>query len=254
METAQGFQVLFPRTDLNVLVEGFPLDSANVLVSRFVFQRPPEGLLSGRKKTRMTGQVYLLDSEVPRAMAQAARNGLEISVLYSPFLDESPALKCLRLEGEGTPSNLAWAAQAVLAATGTPMSDPSPKPAPFPTVSPTPSTSQDAWQDLQDLLGDGEAKGPTLRYDWSGNGREASIVFQTDGKETAVLGEFSVPRGESQALVEEFLRQHLVVTAMAMENALGSQVQLVDFWAAGHGKNLAESLKEILSQEGLTDP
>ncbi len=252
VEAGQGFQVLFPRTDLNVLVEGFPLDSANALVSRVTFQPAPEGAApGGRKKTQVTGQIYLLDSEVPQAMAQAARNGLEMTALYSPFLDSSPALKCLRLRGEGTPSNLAWAAKMVLSATGTPLL--APHPSSTPTALPTPSPRPSAWQDIQDLLGGGEEKGPTLQYDWSGKSREATLIFQTDVTGTAVLGEFAVPPEDSENLMEELLQRHITLTALFTEKTGTGERDIVGFWAVGRGKKLAEGLKEVLDQEGLTD-
>jgi hypothetical protein len=252
MEQREGFQILFPRTDLNVVVQGFPLDSANVLVSQFLFQPGPEGK---PKKAQMEGRVYLLDSEVPQAMAQALRGGLEITALYSPFLEESPALKCLRLRGEGSRSSLAWAAQMVLSPTGTPMDAPAKNPAPAgsPTALVTPSTNKDAWEDIQGVLGQGEEKGLTLLYKWDGQGKDASLAFQNHGKDITAFGEFSIPEEKSKALVEEFLQRHITVTSRFTEDSAESPRSFVDFWAVGDGKKLAEDLKEILAQLNMGD-
>jgi hypothetical protein len=244
----EGIQFLFPRTDLNVVVEGYPLDSANVLVSRFDFQPGPEGKT---KKAHMEGQVYLLDSEVPEAMAQAVKGGLEVTALYSPFLDASPGLKCLRVKGEGSKSSLAWAAQMVLAATNTPLDAPPAKVTP--TVSPTPPAASprnhDSWGEVQDLLGQGEEKELTLLYKWEEKDRSAALAFQNHGKDTTTFGEISVPPGECRALVEDLLQRRITVTARFTEDSSAPSRGFVDFWAVGERKRLAEDLKEILSQE-----
>lgn len=253
VEQGEGFQVLFPRMDLNVVIEGFPLDSANVLVSRFTFKPGPEG---SSKKDNVEGQVYLLDSEVPQAMAQAAKGGLEVTALYSPFLDESPCLKCLRLRGVGARSTLAWTAKMVLLATGTPMALPSKKedPAVSPTALVTPSPDQNTWGDVRDLLGQGEEEGQTLFYKWGGKDREAFLSFQSHGKDSTALGELAVPEEESKALVEEFLQHHITVTALFTEDSEDTRRSFLDFWAVGEKKKLAEDLKEILGREEILSP
>jgi hypothetical protein len=243
----EEFQVLFPRTDLNVVVQGYPLDSANALASRFTFQALPE---DSQKKAQMEGRIYLLASEVPQAMAQAAKGGLEVTALYSPFLDDSPDLKCLRLKGQGTLSGLAWAAKRVLSDTGTPMDPPKTVP---PTASPTalatPLPDPHVWSEVQDLLGPGEEKGQTLLYKWDGKDRNIELVFQNHGKETTAFGECGVREGDSKALVEEFLQRHVAVTAVFNYDFDGNRLSLVDFWAVGNGKKLAEDLKEMLAPE-----
>lgn len=244
----EGFQILFPRTDLNVVVQGYPLDSANLLVSRFTFNPGPA---ETSKKDRLVGQVYLLDSEVAPALAQAAKGGLEVTALYSPFLDESPGLKCLRLRGDGPRSSLAWAAKMVLSATGTPMILSAETPSASPTPKVTPSTNSSAWGNVQDLLGPGEEKGLTLLYKWEEEGQEASLIFQIHGNQTTVAGEWTISEEKSKALVEEFLKRHITVTALFNANPGDGSRTFVDFWAVGDKKNLAEDLKEILGQEEL---
>jgi len=252
VEQGDGFQISLPRTDLNVVVQGYPLDSANALVSRFIFKGGPAG---ASKKDGLEGRVYLLDTEVPKAMAQAAKGGLEVAALYSPFLDESPSIKCLLLRGQGSRSNLAWAAKEVLAATGTPMDPPAqdPQPTALPATT-TPPAHPNIWGDVQDLLGPGEEKGLTLLYVWEAKGKTASLSFQNHGKDTTALGELKLPEGESKALVEDFLQRHVTVTSVFNENSSEPNRSLVDFWAVGDKKQLAEDLKEILSQEGLLSP
>src|SRR5581483_166997 len=57
-----------PRTDLNVLVQGVPLDPLGMLDTEVVF--PPEG-----KGARLQARCLLLEGELAKALAQAARNG-----------------------------------------------------------------------------------------------------------------------------------------------------------------------------------
>lgn len=251
----EGTLLLFPRTDLNVMVQGFPLDSATILVSRFSFQPVVQGPApTAPKEARMMGRIYLLDPEVPQALSEAARSSLKITALYSPFLEESPALKCLRLEGDGTLSNLAWAAKMVLSATGTPLTALSTRTGPTPTAFSASSQEPNGWEEVQDLLGPGEEKGPTLLYEWEGNGRELSLAFQNYGKDTVALGEWTLPQEETQALVEGLLQRHITVTSVSTDYSGGDTLGFVDFWVVGDGKKLAGDFEGILAEEKLLNP
>src|SRR5579885_1177606 len=63
--TLQGgvLRMAFPRTDLNVVVQGIPLEPELGLTSWFAFQALPEA--PDARRTWMTGELVLLDQEVP---------------------------------------------------------------------------------------------------------------------------------------------------------------------------------------------
>ncbi len=248
----EALQIAFPRTDLNVVVQGYPLDSANVLVSRFTFRPGPAGT---SKKDSLEGRVYLLDVEVAKALAEAAKEGLEVTALYDPFLGESPSMKCLVLKGQGSRSNLAREAGGVLAATGTPMDPPTSDPKPADASSQAdPLPHPNTWGDVQNLLGPGEEKGSTLLYIWEVKNKTASLSIQSHGKDTTVCGELALPEGSSKSLVDELLQRHFAIATVFTENSGDASRNIVDFWAVGDKKKLAGDLKGILAQEELLDP
>lgn len=245
MEEGDRFQAAFPRTDLNVLVRGFPLDSAGILVSRFTFKRADPDAPKGTP-IQMTAKLFLMDSEVPRAMAKALENGLEITGIYDPFLEESPSMKCLRLQGTGSRANLAWAAKMVLSATGTPFSSNTGNPG----NNPNPNSS---WGEVEDLFGQGDILGPILRYQGMGprfqspNG-ESCLFFQKDGKSMITLGEVLIPEGKKARLVGALTQRHIGVTALFTESWGEVRRDWLDFWAVGEGTQPAENLKEAFEE------
>jgi hypothetical protein len=263
MEGEAFFKADFPRTDLNVVVRGVPLE--------------PEGLGSwfllrfDGKSTRLTGDIVLLDTEVPKAMAQALRNGLEVTALYSPFLNESPGIKRLCLQGRGARSSLAWAAKLILSSTGTPLGvsdSPSGPKDPVATGSPTKNSHPPLdWSKIQDLLGPGEMKGRTLRFKFpaledspvTGTGTPAAMenvttfLFQKlEGGHLAAMGTFVLGKEDVDAVMETLIRGHITVTSLWN---LGSKEEprffFLNFWAEGGEAEVTEALKDALDQAGL---
>ncbi len=261
-----SLQALFPRTDLNVVVNGMPLEPEG-LTSWFIFR--PEG-----KKTRLVGDVVLLDREVPRTMAQALRNGLEITALYNPFLNESPGIKRLRVRGKGAQSSLAWAVKLILSSTGTPMG---------PSVLPLsgegiaietpykgPQTALD-WSKTVAILGLGKIEGRTIQFTFpseeatpgpgveiQGDGDPTATLFlqKTQEGSFAAMGTFVLADEKAKIVMENLIRHHITVTSFRNQ---GSKEEprffFLNFWIMGEETEVVESLKEALDQANLSpDP
>ena len=248
MAQGDGLQVVFPRTDLNVVVEGVPLEAEGDLVSWFLF-KPLE------KGTQLTGKVFLLDTEVPKAMAQALKNGLEIAALYGPFLNESPAIQCLVVKGKGARSSLAWAAKLILSSTDLPDPPAAPPQSPSPASGEKPSD----WAKVQSILGLGKADGRVLQFEFQAGESlslemPSSVTFQKSGGRTSALGEFVLKSGDENALVEVLLRNQITVTTLHRQGLGGEKgVSILDFWVTGPEEKIAEGLKEALDEAGLSE-
>jgi len=264
MEGEAFFKADYPRTDLNVVVRGVPLE--------------PEGLGSwfllrfDGKSTRLTGDIVLLDTEVPKAMAQALRNGLEVTALYSPFLNESPGVKRLCLQGRGARSSLAWAAKLILSSTGTPLGGPDspsgpkdPAAAGLPPKNPHPPLD---WSKIQDLLGPGEMKGRTLRFEFppleetpqtgtaAAGAMENTTTFlfqKLEGGHLAAMGTFVLGKEDVDAVMETLIRGHITVTSL-WNLGSGEEPRLffLNFWVVGGEGEVTEALKDALDQAGLS--
>ena len=265
--TRQGasLQILFPRTDLNVVVKGVPLEPEG-LTSRFIFR-------VGGKSTHLAGDIVLLDTEVPRATAQALRNGLEITALYSPFLDESPAIKRLRVRGKGARSNLAWATKLILSSTGTPMSQPVSSSSPTKEVTtgitangPRPSLD---WSKTVDILGPGELEGRTLRFEFPTEEATpiAAIESQRDmapatsillqkmaGGQVAAMGTFVLDGWQAAKVMETLTQHHITITSFGGQDSKEETgFSYLNFWVVGEQEEVAEGLKDALDQAGLSE-
>ncbi len=267
MDKGDLFKAAYPRTDLNVVVGGVPLEPEGV-TSWFILR--PDG-----KSTRLTGDIVLLDREVAKATAEAIRNGLEITGLYSPFLDESPGIKRLSVEGKGAKSSLAWAAKLILSSTGTPLDPPEPS-----------SSSKDPvgaggapkslhpfldWSKTQAILGSGEIEGRTLRFElpstaplgptgpavrWRVDGGRPLFLQKAEGGHIAAMGTFVLGPEEVDSVMESLARHHITVTSFRNQGTKdGTRFFFLNFWVVGEEKDVAEGLKDALDQAGLTqDP
>jgi hypothetical protein len=264
MEGEAFFQATYPRTDLNIVVRGVPLEPEGL--SSWLLLKP-EG-----KSTRLTGDIVLLDTEVPKAMAQALRNGLQITALYSPFLNESPGIKRLRVQGKGARSSLAWAAKLILSSTGTPMDRGEASSTPKDPVGAMPPQKNSRppldWTKIQDLLGPGEMKGRTLRFEFpaleegpvTGTGIPAAgenvtnLLFQKlEGTHLAAMGTFVLAREDVDAVMETLIRNHITVTSLWNQDSKeGPQLFFLNFWAVGGEGEVIEGLKDALDQAGLS--
>jgi hypothetical protein len=264
-EESGSLRVLFPRTDLNVVVKGVPLEPAG-LTSWFTFKPMDKG-------TFLVGEAVLLDTEVPKATAQALKNGLEITALYSPFLDESPALKRLRVWGKGAKSSLAWAAKLILSSTGTPMGAPvsSSSPADGVTTGKTtsgPHPSLD-WSKTVAILGPGEIKGRIVQFEFppmeatpgaamdTQGDKDLAATFllqKTTGGQVAAMGTFVLADEQADTVMESLTRHHITVTSFGNRASKDDpRFSFLNFWVVGEEKEVAEGLKDALDQAGLSE-
>lgn len=239
----------FPRTDLNVLVQGVPLESRGMLVSQVSFF--PEG-----REARLETAMLLLESETTKALAQAARNGLRVISLDEPFLDASPQVRCLRLTGQGSRKSLAWAVKLVLDSTGTPMVPETPISRPTP--------KKDPWVDVRKVFGAGSVVGEALLYTWAKDPKDEDhvkgdlrIILQSEGNDLALWGEVRTTSTGSDLWITQLLAKGYQVTAVT-RGADDEPMVWVDFWCLNDEKkainNLATLLEDSGSSSGTSEP
>ncbi len=180
-------KVFFPRTDLNVTVNGIPVEPEFALNSWVAFK--PEG-----KGTFVRGELVLLDDEVPQVTAQLLKRAFKVSENPNPLPNESPGIRNLMIGCLGSRTNMAQAIQYILSLTGTPLRQGFVGQAPLrqpPTQSlrgtnglalrlnyvpqadgqaslKTPETkgSLQDWPGIQAILGTGKMNGNVLQYDF----------------------------------------------------------------------------------------
>ncbi len=275
VEQGDMFKITFPRTDLNVTVNGIPIEPGLALTSWFAFKPMPKG-------TMVMGDMALLDQEVPKVLVQLVKSGFEVSAIHNHLLNESPSMKHIHISGHGSRVNLAQSLKVLLSFTGTPQSPLAP-----PAASATPPTPPD-WSKVQAILGPGKVNGRVLQYGFPRGeaitemgmeippfmGMATSINFQkvgglvieekgllslpvgskTSKDVVAATGDFVLVSDEVKPVVDTLTQNHITVNAIH-NHMLNESPRLffLHFWALGAPAEVAKGLKEALEKVGLAE-
>src|SRR4051812_12446557 len=104
----------FPRTDLNVTLDGVTIKPGLALGGWVAFKPMHGGAM-------VMGDLVLLETEINPVMAKMIENGLEITAVHNHLLRASPATFYMHVGGHGDPEKLATAIRDALGASKTPM-------------------------------------------------------------------------------------------------------------------------------------
>ncbi len=105
----------FPRTDLNVTLDGVAIKPALALGGWTAFKPMHGGAM-------MMGDLVLLETEITPVVTAAIENGLEITAIHNHILRANPPTFYMHVSGHGDPVKLANALRSALAASKTPLS------------------------------------------------------------------------------------------------------------------------------------
>src|SRR5438552_1413952 len=90
----------FPRTDLNVTLDGVTIKPALALGGWVAF-KPMHGA------ARVMGDLVLLESEINPVMLKLIEGGLEITAVHNHLLRANPATFYMHVGGHGDPAKMA---------------------------------------------------------------------------------------------------------------------------------------------------
>lgn len=107
----------FPRTDLNVTLDGVTIKPALALGGWVAF-KPMHG------EVMAMGDLVLLETEISPVMAKLIENGIEITAVHNHLLRANPAAFYMHVGGHGDPVKMATAIRAGLAESKTPLAAP----------------------------------------------------------------------------------------------------------------------------------
>src|SRR3984957_17094505 len=117
----------FPRTDLNVTLDGVTIKPALALGGWVAFK--PMG-----QDVMVMGDLVLLETEINPVMAKMIAGGLEITAVHNHLLRANPATFYMHIGGHGDAINMATAIRNALAVSKTPLDAPTAAPNPPPAV------------------------------------------------------------------------------------------------------------------------
>src|SRR5215469_7030498 len=139
----------FPRTDLNVTLDGVTIKPALALGGWVAF-KPMNG------DAMVMGDLVLLETEINPVITTLIENGIGITALHNHLLRANPATFYLHIGGMGNPVKLATALRTALAQSKTPLA--------APTASTPPPIELDTAQ-LDQIIGvKGQANGGVYQF------------------------------------------------------------------------------------------
>lgn len=242
----------FPRTDLQVTLDGVALKPALALGSWAAFT-------DMGNHAEVMGDLVLTQEEVNPVLSLLLANGLTITALHNHLLRSTPATMYMHIHGNGDAVKLATGIRLALGASATPMGLPVTATVPPPAIS---TVTLDAA-----LKGKGKVNGGVVAYGFpraeriteGGHpvpptlGLATAINIQPTGSGNAVAtGDFVLLGSEVDPVLRALRSGGIEVTAL--HNHLASEeprLFFMHFWGNGPVQKLAAGLSSALDRMNL---
>jgi hypothetical protein len=242
----------FPRTDLNVTLDGVTIKPALALGGWVAF-KPMHG------DAMVMGDLVLLQTEINPVMTTLIENGVDITALHNHLLRANPATFYMHVGGMGDPIKMANAIRAALAESKTPLTASA-------AATPPPPVELDTAQ-LDQIIGmKGQANGGVYQFGVPRRdpiteqgtpltppgplGMATGIGFQpTGGGKAAITGDFVLTADEVNPVIKA-LRANGIEVAALHSHMLDEQPRLffMHFWANDDVNKLARGLRAALDK------
>jgi hypothetical protein len=237
----------FPRSDLQVQLDGIAIKPALALGSWIAFQ--PMGTSSVAM-----GDLVLTPEEVNPVMSALLKGGIHVTAVHNHLLRSSPQTIYMHVRGQGDAARLAATLRAALALSHTPLQ---------PSAA-APQTTLDLDTAAMDrIIGrEGKANGGVYQFtipraetiveegmpEPASMGTGTAINFQPlGGGKAAVTGDFVLLASEVDGVMRALRSGGIEVTALH-SHMLGEQptIYFMHFWAVGQASQLATVLRGAL--------
>ena len=241
----------FPRTDLNVTLDGVAIKPALALGGWVAFKAMNDDAM-------VMGDVVLLEDEINPVMTTLIENGIEITALHNHLLRANPATFYLHIGGMGDPVKMATAIRTALAQSKTPLA--------APAATTPPPIELDTAQ-LDQIIGvKGQANGGVYQFGVPRRdpatekdaplappgplGMATGIGFQpTGGGKAAITGDFVLTADEVNPVIKALRANGIEITALH-SHMLDERPRLffMHFWANDDAIKLAHGLRSALDK------
>jgi uncharacterized protein DUF1259 len=241
----------FPRTDLNVTLDGVAIKPALALGGWVAF-KPMRG------NAMVMGDLVLLESEINPVVTKLIENGIEITAVHNHLLRANPATFYLHVGGMGDPVKMATAIRTALTQSKTPLAQPA--------ASTSPAVELDTSQ-LDQIIGvKGQANGGVYQFGVPRRepvteegtqltppgplGMATGVGFQpTGGGKAAITGDFVLTSDEVNPVIKALRANGIEITALH-SHMLDEQPRLffMHFWANDDAVKLAKGLRAALDK------
>ena len=254
----------FPRSDLNVALDGVAIKPALALGSWAAFQ--PMG-----DEAMVMGDLVLTHEEVNPVMSRLLASGFTITALHNHLLRSAPATMYMHIGAHGDPVKLAKALHDALTASQTPLASPSRDSQP-PSVGAGSSPSIDLDTAALNLAmrAKGKANGGVYQFSYpraeelmaggmpapATMGTATAINFQpVGGGKAAITGDFVMIASEVDPVMRALRGSGIEVTALH-NHMLDDEPRLffMHFWAVQDAQKLARGLRSALNVMNIQKP
>jgi hypothetical protein len=244
----------FPRSDLNVTLDGVTIKPALALGGWVAFKPAHGGVMA-------MGDLVLLEGEIAPVMTKLIEGGLEITAVHNHLLRANPATFYMHVGGHGDPVKMATAIRDALAASHTPLT------AANQTAGTAPPTVDLDTAQLDQIIGaEGKPNGGVYAFSVPRRdpvneggmqltpvgplGVATGINFQpTGGGKAAITGDFVLTGEEVNPVIAALRTNGIEVTAVH-SHMLDEQPRLffMHFWANDDAIKLAHGLRAALDK------
>jgi len=237
----------FPRSDLQVTVDGVPIKPALALGGWIAFQPTPAGAM-------FMGDLVLTDTEISSVMQRLIADGVQITAIHNHLIRTSVPVFYMHVDGHGDPVKLGETLRAALSLSKTPMTAPTPS---------APAAIDLDTAGIEKALGyKGSANGGVYQFSvpraesiTEGSmtvppsmGTATAINFEpTGGGKAAITGDFVLLGSEVNPILKT-LRQHGIEVTALHSHMIDDFPHLffMHFWANDDALKLAEGLRTAL--------
>ena len=242
----------FPRSDLQVQLDGVMIKPALALGSWLAFQ--PMG-----NSSVVMGDLVLTPDEVNPVMSELLKGGIHVTAVHNHLLRSSPQTIYMHVRGQGDPAQLAATLHLALALSHTPLQPPA--------AAPLVALDLDTVT-LDRIIGrGGKANGGVYQFtvpraerivedgmaEPASMGTGTAINFQPIGSgRAAITGDFVLLASEVDPVMRALRSGGIEVTALH-SHMLGEQptIYFMHFWAVGNVPELATRLRAALDRTNV---
>ena len=241
----------FPRTDLQVKVDGVTIRPAFALGGWAAFKPAHDGAM-------VMGDLVLLETEINPVMSKLLEGGLEVTAIHNHLLRAEPATFYMHIGGHGDPVKMAAALHTALGASKTPLT--------APAAGTPPAIELDTAQLDQIIGAKGQANGGVYQFGVPRRdpitehgmqitpagpmGAATAINFQPTGAgKAAITGDFVLIGEEVNPVIKALRSNGIEITAIH-SHMLTEQPRLIfmHFWANDDAMKLARGLRAAIDK------
>lgn len=253
VQAGDVYRVGFPRSDLNVTLDGVEVEPGLALGTWVAFKRMGDGAV-------LMGDLVLAEDEVDPVMERLLEDGVEVTALHKHLIGDGPTPMYMHVGGQGDPVELAETIRVALEMTGTPVEG-------APGGGEAAEIAVDTEAVDQIMGAEGTADGGIYKYSFpraepvtmSGMeippamGSAIAINFQPTGDgQAATTGDFVMTADEVQPVLQALTANGIEV--MPLHNHMLEEeprLFFVHFWGRGDAQELARGLRAALDQVAI---